>query len=443
MHITINRFLTIAVITFTFSSACFGTNKSQANEPSTAKASQSGTAQKLTFDTQINSDAIRAAKAELRAEMYKDSADSLKWALGIIIGLVIIFVGYAVFKDTREYRQAVADAKQALSQAREASKEARDASDKARDWEEKAREKLASIDEKVADKLKEIEAKGKASITDLAQEGKKQRKISELFTKGINAHQRKDDVLAAEYFEQIVKIDPTNVPALNNWSAALGDLARTKEGDEASNLSSQSCEKCERVIKIKPNFALAYNNWAVALITLAETKEDDEAYGLLGQACEKCVKAIKIKPNYAEAYNSWGAALAEQGKIKSDDKLFEQAYEKYKKTVELKPSYLEARNNWGAALLHQARIKTGKKRKNLLDEAKEKCLKAESIKTGEGSYNLACVCASLDDEKECKKWLKTGEQAGTLSTRKHAMGDDDLKSVRSKQWFKEIRWKGE
>jgi len=118
MHININRLLTIALITLVFSFACFGTNKSQANEPSTAKASQSDTAQKLTFDTQINSDAIRAAKAEIRAEMYKDSADNLKWALSIIIGLVIIFIGYAIFRNTREYRQALTDVKEALSQAK-------------------------------------------------------------------------------------------------------------------------------------------------------------------------------------------------------------------------------------------------------------------------------------------------------------------------------------
>ena len=79
----------------------------------------------------------------------------------------------------------------------------------------------------------------------------------------------------------------------------------------------------------------------------------------------------------------------------------------------------------------------------LLDEAKDKCLKAESIKVGEGAYNLACLYSLLGNEKECEKWLKAGEKAGTLSTREHAMSDEDLKSVSSKPWFKKIRWKGE
>ena len=293
--------------------------------------------------------------------------------------------------------------------------------------------------------------RGQELITSLIQESEKQRevsreqaekqrKISEVFTKAVNAYQSKDYVLAADYFEQIVKIDPTNAPALSNGSAVLGELAKTKEANEASNLLIQACEKCEKAIKIKPNFAQAYSNWAVALIALAETKEDDEAYSFLGQACEKCEKAIKIKPNYAEAYSVWGISLSELARIKANDKLFKQAYEKYKKAVELKPSYFEAWNNWGAALIHQSINKTGKDRKNLLSEAKEKCLKAESIKLGEGAYNLACVYARLGDEKQCQKWLKTGEKAGTLETREKAMAEPDLKSVRDKAWFKKIRW---
>ena len=45
----------------------------------------------------------------------------------------------------------------------------------------------------------------------------------------------------------------------------------------------------------------------------------------------------------------------------------------------------------------------------------------------------------LWDEKECREWLKVGEKAGTLVTREHAMADDDLASVRGKEWFKEIK----
>lgn len=501
MHININRLLTIAMITLVFSFACFGTNKSEANEPSTAKASQSDTAQKLTFDTQINSDAIRAAKAEIRAEMYKNSADSLKWALGIIIGLVIIFIGYAIFKNTREYKQALIEVKEAVSQVRDACKEARDASDRARDYEEKAQQRLGSIDKEVAAKLKQIEVRGQESVTKLTKEAEKQRQasqerakkeleISELFGKYQKALQEKDFILAADYCEQAIRIDPRNpiilnnlgaclieiaggkanaeadklyeqscqkcgnavaiqadyYPAWNNWGNAIFERGRNRRGDEAANMFKQSCEKYKRAVQIKEDLYVAWSNWGNAVAELAQTKRGNEADELFKEAFAKHTKAIAINPSYYVGWNNWGVCLLEKAKTKTGgeaDQLFNDAYAKYEKSLSIKPDYDAAWNNWGVALLYQAKKKTGKRRNQLFDEVKDKCLKAESIKTGEGSYNLACVYARLGDEKECQKWLKTGEQAGTLSTRKHAMGDDDLKSVRSKKWFKEIRWKGE
>ena len=314
MRVTSHTYLTIATIILAFAFTCYGASVSEPNKPSAEKASP----REVSAHAQKDSDAIRVAKAELRAEMYKDSADSLKWALGIIIGLVIIFVGYAVFKDTRDYKQAVTDAKQALSQAREASKEARDASDKARDYEEKAREKLASIDEKVETKLKQIEQEAKKQRQVSREEAEERQSTFSLLTESARAYNDKKYELAVGYLKQILKIDPQNADALSNW---------------------------------------------------------------------------------------------------------------------------------GAVLIGQAKTKKGKAKRQLLNEAREKCLKTESIKPGEGAYNLACVHALLGEEKECQKWLKIVEQGGTLTnrliTREKAMADPDLKSVRDKAWFKQIWWKGE
>jgi len=68
-------------------------------------------------------------------------------------------------------------------------------------------------------------------------------------------------------------------------------------------------------------------------------------------------------------------------------------------------------------------------------------VKAEAIKDGSGSYDLACIFALRDDEPNCRKWLETGQEAGTLPTRGHAMKDEDLKNMREKDWFGEIGWK--
>ena len=424
MRVTSHTHLAIATLILAFAFTCYGASVFGPNKPSAEKASP----REVNAHTQNDSDAIRAAKAELQAEMYKDSADSLKWALGIIIGLVIIFVGYAVFKDTREYRQSVADAKQALSQAREASKEARNASDKARDYEEKAQQRLTSIDRKVSAKLKEIEGRstekleyieerGKAQIEQLLKEAEKQRKVSretaeeqlskqlrvaELFGKYQRALQDKNFVVAADYCEQALKIGPRNVEVLNNWGISLMELSRTKPKVEVDELVVRACKIFEDTIAIQPDYFHAWNNWGIALEERAKLKSGDEA-----------------------------------------DKLFKQAYEKYNKAVGVKPDYYEAWSNWGGALLYNARKKRGEEQEKLWGETKDKCLRAESIKTGAGAYNLACAHVLLGEEKECQKRLKSGEQAGTLPTREHAMGDDDLKGVRDKAWFKKLRWKGE
>ena len=99
--------------------------------------------------------------------------------------------------------------------------------------------------------------------------------------------------------------------------------------------------------------------------------------------------------------------------------------------------------NWTDALVHLAKLKGGNDAEDLLKQAEEKCLKAESIKTGKGAYNLACVYVLLGNEDKCKEWLKVREKVGTLPTRECAMADEDLKSVRDKDWFKKLRWKGE
>jgi hypothetical protein len=109
----------------------------------------------------------------------------------------------------------------------------------------------------------------------------------------------------------------------------------------------------------------------------------------------------------------------------------------------MKPDCHKAYSNWGYSFLILAGRKEGKDAEELFRRAEEKCLKAESIKTGGGAYNLGCIYAIRGDEKKCKEWLKVGEGAGTLETRSHAMKDKDLKSFWDKEWFKNLRWRSE
>ena len=66
------------------------------------------------------------------------------------------------------------------------------------------------------------------------------------------------------------------------------------------------------------------------------------------------------------------------------------------------------------SLIEMAKQKDAENRDMLFEKAKQKCLEAESIKVGSGAYNLACACALLEEESECKKWLEICERSGTL-----------------------------
>ncbi len=361
---------------------------------------------------------LQLAKEQLRGDFYKDSQDNLKLALGIIVTFVVGLILYTVFKDRKEYEKACENAEKAYDKAELSRTQAEQSR-------EKAREILASINQLVADKLKEINTEAKETMLAIKAEAKagqeelekkgneerqkslkeaeRQRKINELFNKAWKADEAKDYETAIDYYRQIVEeLKEENDPDVYiNWGSALASLAESKKGIEAEELLNQAIEKYKKAIEIKPDY-VAYDNWGSALGSLAVSKKGKEAEELLNQAIEKFKKVIELNPDDSETYN-----------------------------------------NWGNALSHLAKLKDGKDAEALLKQAEEKCLKAESLKTGTGAYNLACVYARRGNEEKCEEWLKVSEKAGRLPSREYAMADEDLKSVREKDWFEKLRWKGE
>lgn len=369
---------------------------------------------------------LQLAKEQLRGDFYKDSQDNLKLALVIIVTFVVGLILYTIFKDRKEYEKACENAEKAYNKAELSRTQAEQSREKAREYELKAQEKLTSINQLVADKLKEINTKAKETMDAIKAEAKagqveiekkgneerqksleeaeRQRKISELINKGWKAQEAKDYETETDCYRQIVaELKEENDPIVyNNWGSALADLAKSKKGKEVEELFNQAIEKYKKAIEIKPDYCTTYINWGCALTCLAKSKKGKEAEELSNQAIEKCKKATEIDPDDYSGYY-----------------------------------------NWSNALLYLAQLKGGKDAEDLLKQAEEKCLKAESLKTGGGAYNLGCVYARRDNEEKCKGWLKVGEKAGTLTTREYSMSDEDLKSVRDKDWFKKLRWKGE
>jgi len=391
---------------------------------------------------------LQLAKEQLRGDFYKDSQDNLKSALYTLFTITVAVIlsafgviAYFIFKDKKDYKDAVEAAKEAARDAKESAKNARD-------LEKEARVVLADIGKQTTAKLKEIEKKGNEERQKSLEQAERQRKISELLNKGWKAIEAKDYETAADCFRQIVEDlkEDKNPHVYNNWATALLRLAKLKKGTEAEEFFKHALRKYQKAIDIKQDFCEPYYGWGCALLGVARLKKGTEAVELFNQAVDKFQKAIGIKSGHSDAYNTWGVALYELAKNKKGteaEKLLNQAIERYKKTIEIIPDHSDAYNNWGAALIHLAQLKGGKDAGDLVNQAEEKCLKVESITPGKGAYNLACVYARRGNEDKCQEWLKVSEKAGALATREHAMADDDLKSVRDKDWFKNLRWKGE
>ncbi len=87
--------------------------------------------------------------------------------------------------------------------------------------------------------------------------------------------------------------------------------------------------------------------------------------------------------------------------------------------------------------------KTSGERDRLMEDAEEQCRKCEEIEKHYAAYIRACMCAMRGEKEKCREWLKAGEKAGTLDSRKEAMEEKCFESVKRERWFQEIRWKGE
>lgn len=246
---------------------------------------------------------------------------------------------------------------------------------------------------------------------------------------------------ACEKYYKSVTMKPDWYEAFNGWGSALSNWAKL-DINKAEKLYSEAVSKFQRAVEIKPDFYQAFFNWGNALHEWAKLGEQNADQNFLG-ACEKYQRALELKPAQYEAYFNLGCTYGDWGKRGGPlaKERFRQSYDYLKKSLAIKSDHYGIYEALSATLLLLARNAEGKEKETLLEEAEEYCIKSEGLSQGSSAYNYACICAIRHDEKKCKQWLKLGEEKGTLDTRKHAMEDKDLESMRDKEWFMEIRWK--
>jgi tetratricopeptide (TPR) repeat protein len=384
-------------------------------------------------------------------EAYKNSLDTIKWAIGIIGTLVLALIGYALFKDKKEYENALKGAEKACEKAEQWEEKARTTCDEIdtlvkdklveieKASELKAQAVLDAIDKKVETKLKEIEAKAQKSTRQIDAKAMEQIHIAKLSSEAFMLYNEGKYEEACDKCAQIVKLKPDNYLAYNTWGVALTKLARIKEDEK---LFEEACRKFEQVIKIKPDEGGLYNtNWGCTLIEWARLKDNEK---LMEEACRKFEQAIKNNPDNHTAYIYWGTALALWANVKGNEDYFKEAGQKYEQAIKIKPDEPRAYFHWGGILLLWAKLKIGTpEHEHILKEAEEKYLKAENLKKGTGAYGFAHICSLRGDKGGCRKWLELGQETNNLPIRRYAMKDSYLASVCDEDWFKKLKWEDE
>ena len=262
---------------------------------------------------------------------------------------------------------------------------------------------------------------------------------------------------AAERYAQALAIKPDMHDAAYNWGNALDAEARAvapTDLAEARHLWAAAAERYAQALAIKPDKHDAAYNWGNALATEAPAVASTdlaEARRLWAAAAERYAQALAIKPDKHEAAYNWGSALDDEARaVASTDlsearRLWAAAAERYAQALAIKPDVHEAANNWCAMLstqYHLLKPSAPDEAAPLLDQAEQLALRAESIRPGADTYNLACIRSLKGDLPAALEALRTTHTAGTLPDATHLRADHDLAPLRAdpafQAWWREV-----
>ena len=262
---------------------------------------------------------------------------------------------------------------------------------------------------------------------------------------------------AGERYAQALAIKPDMHDAANNWGYALHAEAQAIAPSNLANarrLWAAAAERYAQALAIKPDMHDAANNWGYALdIEARAVAPTDlvEARRLWAAAAERYAQALAIKPDKHEASYNWGLALdAEAQAVTPTDlaearRLWAAAAEHYAQALAIKPDKHEAANNWCAMLstqYHLLKPSAPDEAAPLLDQAEQLALRAESIRPGAATYNLACIRSLKGDLPAALEALRTTHTAGTLPDATHLRADPDLAPLRTdpafQTWWREL-----
>ena len=148
-------------------------------------------------------------------------------------------------------------------------------------------------------------------------------KIDETFNLAVKNHIKNNLKEAQNFYNQVLKINPNHINALNNLGGLFKQLGETKTAKSFYN----------KTVKINPNFTDGHNNLGIIYRELGDHQK--------AVSCYK--KAIEINPNFVNAHYNLGIIYRELGD-------HQKAVSCYKKAIEINPTHINSYNNLGIVL---------------------------------------------------------------------------------------------
>ncbi len=251
---------------------------------------------------------------------------------------------------------------------------------------------------------------------------------------------------AADKYKKATDINPKLSAAWYNWALLLADRAKQANGEEKLKLWNEAEDKYKKTTDISQDDFNTWNNWAVLLTEKAKQANEEDRLKLWDRAEDKFNKATDINPEDFKAWNNWALLLADRAKQANGEEkitLWNNAEDKYKKATDIKPELYGVWYNWAILLASKATVDPQNIDNNLLEQAKEKALRAEEILEGKGAYNLACIASLQSQFEDCKKWLlaRKNSELG-FPPCNHLRSDTDFDNIRNhpdyKDWFNDF-----
>jgi len=158
--------------------------------------------------------------------------------------------------------------------------------------------------------------------------------IDEAFNLAVKNHQENNLQVAKTFYNEILKVNPYHLQALNNLATVFKKLRE-----------NQKAKDCfEKAIGIDPNYADAHYNLGNVFKELGERQKAKDCFE----------KVIKINPNYSAALNNLGIIFKELGEHQKAKKIFEKAIEinpdNVNINVNLSDSYIRTLDDLGKSM---------------------------------------------------------------------------------------------